>query len=46
MTGAIAEKLGACGDLLAVPGGHDKTAEDHRKAGPQLKAVSRSLFGE
>lgn len=24
----------------------DKTVEDHRKVGPQLKAVSPSLFGK
>lgn len=41
-----AEKLGARGDLLVVPG-NDKTVEEcYRKVGPQLKAVSPSLFGK
>ena len=45
MTGPLQRSWARAGIYLQSPG-DDKTAEDHRKVGPQLKAVSTSLFGK
>ena len=44
MTGTLQRSWARAGIYL-YSRGVDKTAEDHCKAGPQLQAVSQSLFG-
>jgi len=45
MTGTLQGSWARAGIYLQSRG-DDKTAEDHRKVGPQLKAVSQPLFGK